>query len=375
MADIIDIIRALNAPPALGEFSAARAQPYLNTGIGTGGGMQLVMKDQQGVGQAADRWARARMETADPFANLIWGDTVGGAQNSLLNERARQVQLAMAREQMDAQRERENRITRQAQEEQITRRQIGQQQFLSRIAETLADARGDNADALENAARLRQLTTYGGRLDRAENETEQQATALRRLLSENARNAVAGNPDIDFRIGSDGLPEIYSPTRNANANQLRAMEANIFRGLPYGVEGPSPVDPREQYSGLDMLLRQLDDRRQLYDRDVGSALRQPTTPVDVSLLEQLLGGGGSAPAPTIGQSAAQLLQQAMARGATYRLPPTPTGARDLGPIRPTSPTSRPYRPNNRLYDVPLGTDGTQASVPRWTFDPESLRFV
>jgi len=375
MADIIDIIRALNAPPALGDFSAARAQPYMNTGIGTGGGNQLVMKDQQGIGQAADRWARARMETADPFANLIWGDTVGGAQNSLLNERARQVQQAMAREQMNAQREREDRITRQAQEEQITRRQIGQQQFLARIADTLADARGDNAEALANAARLRQLGTYGGQLYRAQTAAEQQATALRQILSGNARNAVAGNRDIDFRIGSDGLPELYSPTRNADANQLRDMESTIFRGLPYGVEGPSPVDPREQYSQLDRLLGQLDDRRQLYDRDVGSALRQPTTAIDTSIFERLLGGSGAAPAPTIGQSAAQLLQQAMARGASYRLPPIPTGARDLGPIRPTSPTSRAYRPNNRLYDVPLGTDGTQAFVPRWTFDPESLRFV
>lgn len=368
MADIIDILRALNAPPALGEFSAAKSQPYLNTGIGTGGGMQLLMKDPQGVGQAADRWARARMETADPFANLIWGDTIGGAQNSLLNERARQVQLQMAREQMDREQARQARIERASVAEQETRRQIGQQQFLARIADTLSDVRGDNAEALANAARIRQLGTYGGQLQRDQTEAEQKFNALREMLRRNAGNAVAGNRDIDFRIGRDGLPEVYSPTQNADANQLRDIEAAIYGGVAPGASGPSqyPVDPREEFSRLTETLNQLDSRRQLWDRDVGSALREPTSTVDTSIFEQLLGGAGPRRPSTVGQSAAQLLQEALSRGAAYRLPQSPTGYRDLGAIR---------RSAYRGGDAPVRGLRADAEPPRWTFDPETLRFV
>lgn len=350
MADIIDILRALNAPPALGDYSAARAQPYLNTGIGTGGGMQLVMKDQQGVGQAADRWARARMETADPFANLIWGDTVGGAQNNLLNERARQVQLAMAREQMDMQRERENRITRQAQEEQITRRQIGQQNFLQNLARSASTARGTNAASLENLARLRQLEQVGGELTQARGDTEAELLGLRDFLLGNANQAVAGNRDLAVREGPDGLPEFFSPTGNADANMLRNMEASTFRDLPYGVEGPSLANPRMDYEDLSREYGNLDDGYRRWQQDYSSASRRPTSMVDTSIFDRLLGAGG---APTIGQSAAQLLQQAMARGAAYRLPPPmPTGTRDLGAIRPSA-----VRPT------------------RWTFDRASGRVI
>lgn len=367
MADIFDILRALNAPPALGDYSAAKAQPYLNTGIGTGGGMQLVMKDPQGVGQAADQWARARMATADPFANLIWGDTVGGAQNSLLNERARQVQVAMAREQMAREQERQNRIERSTMAENETRRQIGQQNFLARIAESLADAQGDNADAYANAEQLRQLSIQDQSLRTRQDETQSRFDALRRMLGQNAQAAVAGNRDLDVRIGADGLPTVYSPTRNADANQIRDVEARIYGRVAPGAFGPSqyPTDPQDEFDQLSTRLNDYDSRRRLLDRDLGSAMREPTGMVDTSLLEQLLAGSPRRSA-TVGQSAAQLLQDALTRGAAYRLPQGTMPARDLGPIR---------RSTYRRGDPP--TPGLRAEVesPRWTFDPETLRFV
>lgn len=369
MADIIDILRALNAPPALGDYSAAKAQPYLNTGIGTGGGMQLVMKDPQGVGQAADQWARARMATADPFANLIWGDTVGGAQKMLLDERARQVQLAMAREQLNLERQRENRLARESQEGRDIQREIGLNNFRARIAESLADAQGDNADAYANAEQLRQLSVQDQSLRTRQDETQSRFDALRRMLGQNAQAAVAGNRDLDVRIGADGLPSLYSPTRNADANQIRDMEARIYGRVASGALGPQPppgyVDPRDEFDQLSTRLNDYDSRRRLLDRDLGSAMREPTSMVDTSLLEQLLAGSPRRSA-TVGQSAAQLLQDALTRGAAYRLPQGTIPARDLGPIR---------RSTYRRGDPP--TPGLRAGVesPRWTFDPETLRFV
>lgn len=365
MADIIDILRALNAPPALGDYSAAKAQPYLNTGIGTGGGMQLVMKDPQGVGSAADQWARARMATADPFANLIWGDTVGGAQNSLLNERARQVQVAMAREQMARDQERQNRIERASMAEQETRRQIGRQNFLANLARSASTANTRNASAIENLARLRQLGEVGGGLMQERGDIEADLLSLRDFLSQNAERAVAGNPDLAVREGASGLPEFYSPTNRADANVLRNAEAATFRDLPYGVEGPSLANPRRDYEDLASQLGELDTGYRQWQRDYSSASRRPTSMVDTSIFEQLLGGGDGSPR-TVGQSAVQLLQNALARGAAYRLPQGTVPARDLGPIR---------RSAYRQGDPP--TPGLRAGVesPRWTFDPETLRFV
>ena len=365
MADIIDILRALNAPPALGDYSAAKAQPYLNTGIGTGGGMQLVMKDPQGIGSAADQWARARLATADPFANLVWGDTVGGAQNSLLNERARQVQIAMAREQMAREQERQNRIERASMAEQETRRQIGQQNFLANLARSASTANTRNASAIENLARLRQLEEVGGGLMQERGDTEADLLSLRDFLSQNAERAVAGNPDLAVREGASGLPEFYSPTNRADANVLRNAEAATFRDLPYGVEGPSLANPRRDYEDLASQLGELDTGYRQWQREYGSASRRPTSMVDTSIFEQLLGGGGGSPR-TVGQSAVQLLQDALSRGAAYRLPQGATGTRDLGPIR---------RSAYRRGDPP--TRGLRADVesPRWTFDPETLRFV
>ena len=356
MADITDLIRALNAPPALGEFSAARTQPWMNGSIGMGPGAQLIMKDPAGVEAAANRWTRARAETS-PYAGVIWGDTVGGAQNTVLNERARQVQIAMQREQMAAQQAREARLMRQAEMEQATRQQIGQQNFLSRLAQSAATAQGRNAQALENAARLRQLEQVGGQITAETEDAEGQLAALQSLLRGNAEAAVAGNPDLDFREGPDGLPAVYSPSNRANANDLRSIQSAIFGRPAPGAEGPAQFDfdPMEEYNALLSQLGALDQGRRAWQQDYGAASRRPMAMIDTTIFDEFAGAGG---VPTVGQSAAELLMQAQARGNAYRLPSGPTGYQDLGAIRPST-----YRAPSR---------GAQ---PRWSFDPQSRRII
>ena len=330
MAEVIDFLRALNAPPALGEFSAARSLPYMNAGIGTGGGMQLAMKDPQGIGQAAERWARARMETADPYAGLIWGDTIGGAQQAVLGERARQMQMALARDQMRAAQEREARLERQMQQEVASRNQRTQAEFMARLADSLGRAQTTNAAAIQNQERLRFLENLGPRITREYLETEGDLLDIQDLLAENARRQVEGNPDLAVREGPDGLPELYSPTNRADANMLRNAEAGIF---DYNAPGYD-FNPRQEYSDLSAQLAELEAGRRQWQQDYSAASRRPTATVDTRFLESLLGASG---APTFGQSAAQLLSQARSRGAAYRLPPSgPTGVRTRWTFDPTT---------------------------------------
>lgn len=330
MAEVIDFLRALNAPPALGEFSAARSLPYMNAGIGTGGGMQLAMKDPQGIGQAAERWARARMETADPYAGLIWGDTIGGAQQAVLGERARQMQMALDRERVRAAQEREARLERQSQQELEARNQRTQAEFMARLASSLGTASKTNAAAMENQARLRQLEALGPRITREYEDTEGQLLGLQELLMENARQQVEGNPDLAVREGPDGLPELYSPTNRADANMLRNAESMVFDYYGPGFD----FNPRETYSDLATQLSELDAGRKRWNQEYSIASRRPTRTVDTSFLTALLGSGS---APTFGQSAAQLLSQARSRGAAYRLPPSgPTGVRTRWTFDPTT---------------------------------------
>ena len=206
MADVIDYLRALNAPPALGIYSAAKAQPYLNTGIGTGGGLQLVMKDQQGIGNAAEQWARARVATTDPMAGLVWGDSIGQAQQTLLNERARRVQEALAREQMDMARDREARLYRQAEADRARLAENDRLDFQAKLAQALSRGRTTNAQALENASRLRQLESIGGTLARNRQDFGSDLLDLETMLMENARSAVAANRGVCGRSGRDDLP-------------------------------------------------------------------------------------------------------------------------------------------------------------------------
>lgn len=96
MASIVDLIRALNAPPALGDFSASTTQPWLTPGIGTGPGAQLILKDPAGVQAAAARWGEANAASANPYLGKVWGDSPGQAQGNLLNLRGQDISLANA---------------------------------------------------------------------------------------------------------------------------------------------------------------------------------------------------------------------------------------------------------------------------------------
>lgn len=95
MPTVADYLRAVNAPPVLGDLSAATTQPWLVPGVGTGPGAQLIMKDPAGVLAAATAQSQAA-GVANPYAGKVWGDTIGAAQGNALTMRAQDIQAAAA---------------------------------------------------------------------------------------------------------------------------------------------------------------------------------------------------------------------------------------------------------------------------------------
>lgn len=101
-------LRALNAPPSLGPYSAMTSTPYMMGGIGVGPGNQMISKDQAGIDAAARAWAAAmaQQQAAGPsYAGMVFGDSPGQASQmaiGLRNQRAAEAAAAAARAQ-DAQ--------------------------------------------------------------------------------------------------------------------------------------------------------------------------------------------------------------------------------------------------------------------------------
>jgi len=191
MPTIADYLRALNAPPSMGELSAATTQPWLVPGAGTGPGAQLIMKDPAGVAAAAEAQASAA-GPVNRYAGLIWGDSPGQAQGNLLNRRAQDLNAAA---QAAARAQQAQQFNIQQQRLQDASREAA----AWRQAEVAQRTRNDTLDFLSALAKLdtetgtTRYSTDMARATTAKESNEQRASMLTDLNSrlEEARGALA----------------------------------------------------------------------------------------------------------------------------------------------------------------------------------------
>ena len=192
MPTIADYLRALNAPPSMGELSAATTQPWLVPGAGTGPGAQLIMKDPAGVAAAAEAQASAA-GPVNRYAGLIWGDSPGQAQGNLLTRRAQDLNAAaqaaaraQQAQQFNAQQQRlqeashEAAAWRQAEVAQRTRNDT--LDFLSKLAEMEARASGTSR-AMDSSMRNGAMAEALGTLNQTRDTLGESLTGVRQNLA------------------------------------------------------------------------------------------------------------------------------------------------------------------------------------------------
>ena len=296
MASIADLLSALNAPPALGRFSAATTLPWMNGSIGMGPGRMLVMKDPGGIEQAASAWAAERARLSDPLDGYTLADSIGAGQQTILNERARRVQEALAMRQMAAAEERANRMDRRAAAEVAARRRNDELDYMAQLAkiQDAADRAADRESA--DVARVAELIPLGSRLTSARDAAEARLDGLMEFLRQNGTAATSGNPAYGIRMSDAGLPAPYAlRPDDADAEELRRIEAMIWGERPQGTEGPElPFNVRSEYRSLLRQLSNLDRGVKNWDMDMRSATgrRGVTIGAAASALR-----GGPPPAP------------------------------------------------------------------------------
>jgi len=205
--------------------------PYAWSIGGKGGRMLARETDPQKLAKALD-FLRSQVATdsaaRNPYANIVIGDTPGGAQSALLNLRGQNIQI-----EQDAARRAEA-----ARQFELQRRQAAQQAQINNAFQSLSLQRAFQNDAADRAAKqqemelrrllgignieadiakytnarmppdlsqLQELLPYGQRISAAEVENE---TALGKLLSELAANArkVATERDLLLKFNSEGSP-------------------------------------------------------------------------------------------------------------------------------------------------------------------------
>lgn len=273
MASIADLLSALNAPPALGRFSAATTLPWMNGSIGMGPGRMLVMKDPGGIEQAASAWAQERARLSDPLDGYTLADSIGAGQQTILNERARRVQEALAMRQMAAAEERANRMDRRADASLAARRRNDELDYMAQLARIQDAAGRENARAAADAARVAELLPQGARLTAERADAEAELDSMLEFLRQNGLSATAGNPAYGIRQNEAGIPEPYAiRPDDADAEELRRIEAMIWGERPMGAEGPElPFNVRSEYQSLLRELSSLDRGIRNWDRDMSAA--------------------------------------------------------------------------------------------------------
>lgn len=297
MANIADILSALNAPPALGRFSAATTLPWMNGSIGMGPGRMLVMKDPGGIEQAASAWAAERARLSDPLDGYTLADSIGSGQQTILNERARRVQEALALRQMAAAEERANRMDRRAAAEVAARRRGDELGYMAQLARIQDAARREGARASADAARVAELLPIGSAIEAERSGAESDLAGLLEELRANAANAVAGNRGYAIRMNRDGLPEPYAVRPDdADAEELRRLEAAIYGERLPGAEGPDlPFSYRQDYDDLLRQLSELDRGRRNWEQDMRTATGRRG--VTIGAAASALRGAPPPPAP------------------------------------------------------------------------------
>lgn len=311
------VLRAINAPPALGHLSAAQSLPYLVPGIGVGPGNMMAPKDAQGIMQAAANWQRLADQQgggAGRFNNIVIGDTPGQAYGNLLNLRAQDMQAAFRAAEMDAQRQlREQAINADYQAElartqayrdramleaDTKRSQIAQQaeklrqdqakaerDFQLKLAEIMQKGQGGlSPEFLERGQQLigtrsavaNDLLAYQDAIERAAMEL---AAANQSKVSFTAGGVpVFDRPEVQSQFASQ-FPDVQA-NLNAYNKQLSALDAGLEKWKLQEKSGkstgaaPNPV--------LESLIRQTTAPRPpqaIIGQVSGSGTRLPVNPL------------------------------------------------------------------------------------------------
>lgn len=299
--DTMALLRALNAPPALGRYSAARSDPA-NTGlfplIGSGPGASMWMKDANGVAQAANAWRDAIGEV-NPYEGMIFGDTPGGAQSNLLNLRSQNISRAMRMAEMAAQEKaRQDSLAATQQYHNAANQRASQNDwldFLSQIAGRQQDT--SYKDAVSGArqslaGQMQALTGQRSALDAQDVSAMGSEDELMNLLLERAGAASTAygtnSGPLKYTIGNDGIPKF----QNADAEQA------MWGG------GQQDLDVRGMYNKLSADQAQRKSQRTSLSNAIELLLRQYSNPavqnpgIDLSSIMQAARQG-----PTVSQAA------------------------------------------------------------------------
>lgn len=329
------LLRALNAPPALGIYSAARSIPYTDAfGPGVGPGNQLVMKDEQGLRQAMQAWEEAGAGQGGGYAGLVIGDTPGQTQGNLLNLRAQDIRVAMEQAQMAQQERLRQDALRQAAYDRAEGRAIRRDdlarlykaqalqdaqyrdrtrmQYLADLAKIEADqalARG-KALGVEQAQRsLEPFYGYDRRIAEAEMSNEE---ALARLLGNVSQRASAYPGNILMQLDADGALRFTDPSKVATAQDYRNAEGYVW--------GEGPGSFRDQYNNLLAEQTRLAGGRAAFESDLAAAYDRakamPPVQVDTPFLRELLSQRSQVQRPAPQPTVLDVLRQRALRPAT-----------------------------------------------------------
>lgn len=305
--DMIAALRALNAPPALGKFSAATSTPYQSPGVGVGGGNMLIMKDPQGVAAANAAWRGALEQSqgggGGGYQGMVFGDTIGGAQGNLLNLRQQNISRALQQAALQAQQQARQDSLRQQQEYHNQSLQLGREnaQIADQRARTIAaNQMGYNYDALaerDNSsyrnflAQMAKLQSDTGLRSATESAQADVATKLNRALQQNSALDQALGQSYDqenallemlqnlggeateiygapMTVGKDGMPSFGTGARAGQAEQYM-----------WGQNGGMNLPLRQQYDAILGGRTKLDDDREGLKMLIQSLGRQYSNPV------------------------------------------------------------------------------------------------
>ena len=247
--DTVALLRAINAPPSLGKYSAAYSDPSfagLFPGIGSTGGAAIMrMKDAAGVQAAANEWKKVLEEGSNSFNGMVFGDTPGGAQSNLLNLRSQNISRALRMAELQAQENaRQSALAESAAYHRDANERAAQNDwldFLSSIARNQQDAGYKDAVATARgglAQQMSALTGQRGALDAQDAAALQQENDLMALLGERAEAAStaygSASGPAPYTYDADGIPKFSNP----------AAEQAMWGG------GANDLNVRQMYNAL-----------------------------------------------------------------------------------------------------------------------------
>lgn len=249
-------LRAINAPPIMGPYSAMTTTNYTGAGIGVGPGGQMIRKSPQEIDAAAAAWD-AILGGGNRFAGLIFGDTPGAAQSNVLSLRAAREAEALNRAQLAFQQSNAAAQLRAQQQnnalvQQLKKYEIDQQaglgqaklayqdadsmrDFLSRLTGTAAKG-GTASDPAAIQAILEGKNTARQSMDAASaglGSLAEQAYEAAQLRAEQ----LGGTVKVGRATGKDWMPRITAASRDTDPTHV----AEVVAAARTGTQGADPM--------------------------------------------------------------------------------------------------------------------------------------